>query len=306
MKKLARAKRPFETTGEMRIHFRFPLSFGLVAIVPLLLTAAPLLKAQGNLAPNTHSTPGTAGASAGRSSPPTPPVVQFFDAKGVRLRYVFQGLGEPVVLVHGLHSSGDMNWGRPGIMSALAARYQVVALDLPGHGGSDKPETRDAYGVRMAEDLVMLLDHLRLPRAHFVGYSLGGMVVVKLMTMFPDRVASAVVGGMGWLREGGGLQRMWQRMPARGGRRTPAACVREISKLAVTEKELKTIQTPVIVLVGDRDPVKRLYVDPLRAVRADWPVVEIRGAGHLNCILQAQFLNEISKWLDKRCLPCGT
>jgi pimeloyl-ACP methyl ester carboxylesterase len=66
----------------------------------------------------------------------------------------------------------------------------------------------------------------------------------------------------------------------------------------VTEAELKRIRVPVIVIVGDRDPVKRFFVDPLRSVRNDWEVIEIQNAGHLNCVIKPQFKEEISAWLD--------
>lgn len=227
------------------------------------------------------------------------PRSQTFDARGVKIHYLTEGRGEPVVLIHGLHASAEINWGLPGVIADLARDHQVIALDLPGHGRSDKPEREDAYGLRVVEDVVLLLDHLKVKKAHVVGYSLGGMVAVKLMAQYPDRVASATLGGMGWLRDGGALQRVWERMPAREGGRTPAAFGRSIGRLAVTEAELKKIDVPVMVLVGDRDPVKRLYVAPLQQVRKDWPVVEIEDAGHLNCILKKQFKDELTGWVRK-------
>ena len=62
---------------------------------------------------------------------------------------------------------------------------------------------------------------------------------------------------------------------------------------------LQGIRVPVCVIVGDRDPVKRLYVTPLTRVRNDWPVIEVAGAGHLNGIMKDQFKDEIKKSLDK-------
>jgi len=76
----------------------------------------------------------------GPAAPAADPAVSTFDANGVKIRYVVQGTGEPVVLVHGLAASAAMNWQFPGIMAALAKDHQVIALDLPGHGGSDKPD----------------------------------------------------------------------------------------------------------------------------------------------------------------------
>jgi pimeloyl-ACP methyl ester carboxylesterase len=154
--------------------------------------------------------------------------------------------------------------------------------------------------VELVEDVIRLLDHLKIQKAHIVGYSMGGMIAVKFMTRHQERALSGVVGGMGWLREGSALQKLWERMPNRGARSAPSACARNLGKLAVTEAELRRIRVPVVVIVGDRDPVKRLYVDPLRPVRKDWEVIEIEDAGHLNCVVKTQFKEEIAKWLNNQ------
>jgi pimeloyl-ACP methyl ester carboxylesterase len=226
------------------------------------------------------------------------PTAGTFDARGVKIRYVTQGTGEPVVLIHGLHASAATNWQLPGIFTALAKDHQVIALDLPGHGGSDKPDDLAAYGVQMAEDVVLLMDHLKVPKAHVVGYSLGGMITVKLLTMHPDRILSAVVGGMGWVRAGGRNPATLERLGTQdGGPRSPV--VRSMGKLAVTEADLKAIKVPVTVIVGDFDPVYRIFVEPLKSARPDWPVVNIAGAGHITCTFKADFRDAIRAWLDK-------
>jgi pimeloyl-ACP methyl ester carboxylesterase len=227
------------------------------------------------------------------------PTVGTFDAKGVNIRYIVEGNGEPVVLVHGLGANAELNWRIPGILSALAKDHQVIALDLPGHGGSDKPEKPEAYGVQMAEDVVLLMDHLKIKKAHVVGYSLGGMITVKLLTLHPDRVLSATIGGMGWVQDGGRNLGLRDGMPAREGGGPLGEVVRSMGKLAVTETALKAIRVPVTVIVGDQDPLKRRTVDPLRKVRPDWPVVEIKDAGHLGCILKKDFTAAIVAWLEK-------
>lgn len=225
---------------------------------------------------------------------------QSFDANGVRLHYIVEGKGQPVVLIHGLRSSIRMNWQMPGVISMLSKNYQVIALDLPGHGESDKPTSEAAYGAEMVEDVIRLLDHLNIKRAHIVGYSMGGMIAMKFMANHQDRALSGLVGGMGWLREGSALQNFWERMPERRGSGTPSACARSLGKLALTEAELRAIKVPVEIIVGDRDPTKRLYVTPLEQMRKDWPVVEIKDAGHLNCIIKPQFKEAIADWLSKR------
>lgn len=226
------------------------------------------------------------------------PQSNFFDAKGVKIHYLVQGTGEPVMLIHGLYSSAAINWRLPGTMAALAKEHQVIALDLPGHGQSDRPEADDAYGLQMVEDIVLLMDHLNVRKAHIVGYSLGGMIAMKFIVLHPDRARSCLLGGMGWLQEGSGLQRFWDNIPARNRGPVPPACLRSFGKFAITEEDLRGVKLPLEVLVGDHDPCKALYVDPLHRVRGDWPIVVIQDAGHLTCIAKEQFKDELVKWIE--------
>ena len=122
---------------------------------------------------------------------------------------------------------------------------------------------------------------------------------MKAVTRHPDRVRSLTLGGMGWLKEGSRLQEFWEKIPDRGRGRTPAACLRSLGKLAVTEKELKAVRVPVSILIGDRDPVRQMYVVPLQRVRDDWPVTVIEGAGHINCVVKQQFQDGLKTALDK-------
>lgn len=222
-----------------------------------------------------------------------------FSARGVNLHYVVIGKGEPVVLIHGFSASAEKNWQLPGIINLLAKDYQVIALDMPGHGASDKPVDEDAYGEQMVEDVILLLDHLKIKKAHIVGYSMGGMITMKLMARHPDRVSSGLVCGFGWLRSGSFMQRFFSR-PRQQRSEHLSICFNSLSKLALTEAEVKQIKVPAAVIVGDRDPVKRLYVMPLQQLRRDWPVVEIADAGHLSCVAKPQFKAEIKKWLDRQ------
>jgi len=122
----------------------------------------------------------------------------FLDSDGVRIRYLVRGAGPPVVLVHGFIVNTELNWVGPGIVDSLASRYTVVALDLRGHGASDKPHDPSAYGTAFVDDVVRLLDHLEIQRAHVVGYSMGSAITLKLLSTHPERVISAVLGGFGW------------------------------------------------------------------------------------------------------------
>ena len=116
----------------------------------------------------------------------------FFNAGAVRIRYVDQGKGDPVILVHGYANSIE-TWSAAGVVSDLAKDHRVIAFDLRGHGQSSKPHEPTAYGHEMGEDIVRLLDHLGLQRAHIVGYSLGGVLTAQLLTRHPERFLTAIL-----------------------------------------------------------------------------------------------------------------
>ena len=121
---------------------------------------------------------------------------QFFDSNGVQIHYIDQGEGEPVVLVHGFLVTYVGNWGAPGITEALlTAGYRVIALDCRGHGQSGKPHDPQQYGAEMGWDVIRLMDHLGLERAHIVGYSMGAMITAHLLVVAPERFLTATLGG---------------------------------------------------------------------------------------------------------------
>ena len=106
---------------------------------------------------------------------------KFFDSNGVRLRYVEQGQGQPIVLLHG-NGNTLQSWIDAGVFKNLAADFRVIAFDARGHGKSAKPHDPKQYGPEMARDLVRLLDHLSIPKAHIIGYSMGANITAMLVT----------------------------------------------------------------------------------------------------------------------------
>jgi pimeloyl-ACP methyl ester carboxylesterase len=115
---------------------------------------------------------------------------------GHRLAYRQAGAGPVVVLIHGI-TSDSRTWRR--VMPYLARRFTVVAPDLMGHGGSDKPKGDYSLGAHASavRDLLVALGH---DRATFVGHSLGGGIAMQLSYQFPERCERLVLvdsGGLG-------------------------------------------------------------------------------------------------------------
>lgn len=129
----------------------------------------------------------SAGASAETAEKAPEPVT--VEAGGRAIRYLETGLehdGRPVVLIHGF--GGDLNnwmFNQP----ALSEKQRVIALDLPGHGGSAK----DVGGgdlAALSEAVIAFLNARDIPKAHLVGHSLGGAVALKVALEKPAHVAS--------------------------------------------------------------------------------------------------------------------
>ncbi|MFA7693802.1 MAG: alpha/beta hydrolase [Candidatus Hydrogenedentales bacterium] len=122
----------------------------------------------------------------------------YFNSDGQQLFYTVDGSGSPVILVHGIAANADINWRRPGVIRKLSKDFQVISFDLRGHGLSDKPKSPDEYGIKMVDDIIRLMDHLNLEKAHLAGYSLGGFISLKAVTRYPDRFLSVAICAAGW------------------------------------------------------------------------------------------------------------
>jgi pimeloyl-ACP methyl ester carboxylesterase len=257
-----------------------------------------------------------------------------FDSNGVKIHYVVEGEGEPVLLIHGFTSSIQGQWGTPGIIKGLAGDYRVIALDNRGHGKSDKPHDPKQYGTEMVEDAVRLLDHLQIDKAHVVGYSMGGTITAKLLATHPDRLLSATLGGSGGIRSGAipprydvlaesleqgkgfgplieyltpagrpkpteeQINLINERLEAANDTKALAAVIRGLKDLAVSDEQLKANKVPTLALIGEIDPLKK-GVDDLDGRMANLRVVVIEGADHITAFARPEFLKELKDFLAK-------
>ncbi len=106
----------------------------------------------------------------------------------INLFYEITGEGQPLLLLHGLGSSAQ-DWEKQ--VSAFAEKFQVITLDLRGHGRSDKPP--GPYSVlQMADDVAQLMRELEIDSAHILGISMGGMIAYQLAASHPERVKTLI------------------------------------------------------------------------------------------------------------------
>ncbi|MFL5907988.1 MAG: alpha/beta fold hydrolase [Solirubrobacterales bacterium] len=116
-----------------------------------------------------------------------------FDYNGHRISYDDYGAGDrPIILIHGLLMSRRM-FDRLG--PAMAARgNRVIAIDLLGHGRSDRPTEMSNYSLTFfARQVEALMDHLEMDQAVIGGTSLGANVTLELSYLSPDRVRGMMI-----------------------------------------------------------------------------------------------------------------
>ena len=267
-------------------------------------------------------------------------VGQFFDSNGVKIHYTVEGQGEPVILVHGFAANADANWRVPGITEALAKEYQVICLDNRGHGLSDKPHEQLKYGVEFCNDIVRLMDHLKIQKAHVIGYSMGSFITLKLGTLYPDRLLSFAPCGAGWERKDDPNDRREEiakalendndftplfkaisppgKLPGSRGllsinyilnktndTKALAAVMRSLSDIIVTEEALRASKVPSISIVGTEDPL-RTGVDRMKDVMDKHETVYIDGTDHITTIRDPKFLDALRAFLKKHSAAAQT
>jgi pimeloyl-ACP methyl ester carboxylesterase len=247
---------------------------------------------------------------------PEPKLTGTFASDDARLWFASFGEGDPVVLLHGGLGNSD-HYG--DLVKALAAKRRVIVLDSRGHGRS----TRSAHGIsyaKMADDVIALLDHLSIERAAVVGWSDGGATALDLAIRHPDRLTRLVVLGTNYALDGvkpGGPQ----------GHTFPeyfARCRREYAKLApdpkqlgpflpelramwtsqptYTDAQIKKIQTPVLVAIGEHDEAIRLdHVQKLAKLLPRGKLVVLRGVSHFAMWQDpAAFTAQLTAFLDEK------
>jgi pimeloyl-ACP methyl ester carboxylesterase len=217
--------------------------------------------------------------------PPTPAPVAatrsgLAPVNGIKLYYAVSGQGPAVILLHGGLANSDY-WGNQ--VKALQARHTVIVMDSRGHGRS----TRDArpYGYDlMADDVVGLMDFLKVPRADIVGWSDGAILGIDLALRHPTRVGKVFAFAAN--TQTSGVVDNVDKNPtfaafiARAGKEyaklspTPKeydGFVAQISKMWETEPnwtdaQLRTIRAPVLVADGDHDEaIKRPHTEYMAA-----------------------------------------
>src|ERR1700737_1046536 len=234
-----------------------------------------------------------------------------FDSDGVRLHYEVHGpeRGTPVVVVHGFASDYRLNWVGTRWQEALTtAGFRVFGLDWRGHGHSDKPHDPAAYAIGiMAGDIVRFLDQVDVPSAAYLGYSMGARIGLQVVMDFPGRLQRAALGGIGaegainsaeaiaeaFLRgeptDDPIAQTFYRFASARptNDLKALAACITGL-KPQWEPAKLSSIQTPILVVVGDCDELARNAPELVELIPSS-RLVTIPGRDHMGAVPAREF-----------------
>lgn len=246
-----------------------------------------------------------------------------FKNNDVEIAYLDEGEGEPIVLIHGFASTKEVNWVAPTWVSTLArAGRRVIALDDRGHGLSSKLyDPAEYHTTLMAEDVRALLDHLKIERADVMGYSMGARITAFLALKHPQRVRSAILGGLGIkLVNGVGLPediaialeapsladvtdtmgRMFRAFAdqTKSDRHALAACIRG-SRQVLTAEEVAQIKAPMLVAVGTNDPIAGSPHE-LAALVPGAKALDIPGRDHMLAVGDKVFKTAVLEFLAQR------
>lgn len=271
-------------------------------------------------------------ASAGHQ-----PAGESFQSNGVTIHYSIQGEnnGEPVILLHGWLGRGEGLFDMKFSRSLLEDGYRLVVPDQRGHGKSDKPHDDGQYGVEMVSDVIRLMDHLQIEKAHVIGYSMGGFVVGKLLVEHPNRIKSAVIGANGGLRSGDYSEfvQAFSKAVAAGKKAGDAliehyelagfppmneglgqyfielnqsdasalaAVARGWKDLALSADELRAIKTPTLVIHGARD--NAFGIDSARRFHELVPtsrLIVVQEHDHESTLTSDVFAAEVHKFVNE-------
>lgn len=241
---------------------------------------------------------------------------KFADFGGVKIHYIDRGKGETIVLLHGGASNLE-SWVRTGVIDNLAKDFRVIAYDARGQGRSSAPHDPKQYGRQNALDVPRLLDHLKIDKAHIVGFSLGGSTVAQLLTLHPERFLTAVqVAAAGRSPEAANdprieqeaaeiekgcasRSRMFRQAPPGAkpteeeyqkreaecradktfDQRAVAASLRGYKDQAVTDDQMRAVKVPTLGIVGTLDHTLA-EMKHLKTLRPGMKFVLLEGVSH--------------------------
>lgn len=238
----------------------------------------------------------------------------FADINGLHLYYEIHGDGgTPVVLLHGGVMTIDLTYAT--LLPTLAQHHRVIAVDFQAHGRTADID-RDLTYANLASDIVGLLDHLGIERAHVIGHSMGGGTALELAVNHPDRLLSVVPISASVRPDGvhpdladPSTYATSTRMPTEQDFAEMAAAYKKVaphperfddlparSMTSVngwsgwTDEQLAGIQAPMLIVVGDHDFTTAAHAAVMQELIPGSQLAILPGTTHMRASRRADLL----------------
>ncbi len=198
----------------------------------------------------------------------------YSEVNGIKMYYQIYGQGKPLVLIHGGGSTIQTTFGR--VIPMLAKHRRVIAVELQAHGRTSDRE-KDLSFEQDADDVATLMQHLKIDKADFFGFSNGGTTVVQIAIRHPEIVDKIILGSALCKRDGVPAQ-FWDFMAQATLANMPAALKDGYIKVApnpdglqimhdkdakrmvnfkdIPDEQIKSIKAPALIIIGDQDIIK--------------------------------------------------
>ena len=210
----------------------------------------------------------------------------------------------PIVLMHGFTMDHAM-WSQSEVKKKLAVDYRVITTDFRGHGRSDKPLGVSSYGPKVGLDVIALLNHLDLDKAHMLGYSMGAFVLGRLLVTHPKKIISATFCSGGFpidSQEERAFQEMTAKHMEEDGNDVFASIAIGWAFDAVSEEQIEVIDVPMIAVFGSEElnDETKLLTRLITLPKSSQPLVVIDGADHDSekaAVLHSEFATTVENFL---------
>jgi pimeloyl-ACP methyl ester carboxylesterase len=219
----------------------------------------------------------------------------YADVNGLRMYYEVYGSGKPIVLIHGSYMNIPLNWAH--IIPMLAKDRKVVVAEMQAHGRTKDIDREFSY-EGMADDVSGLLSHLKIDSADILGYSMGGGVAFQVAVRHPEQVRRLVVLSGTYAHDG-----WWPDVEAMYATFTPdifdgspirkqydslgndpakfPEYVRKVISIDLKpydwSTEVKKIQAPIFMAIGDADGVRYEHAIELFLTKGGGKMGDING-----------------------------
>ena len=190
------------------------------------------------------------------------------------MNYYIVGSGEPIILLHGW---GGSSVSLINLAKYLAKDFKVVVIDLPGFGKS--PEPKKIYGIKdYGDEIINLMDRLRLERFNLFGHSFGGQIAAKISLDYPDRIdnlilcAAAIIRKRSWksyaqimlakLIKNTFIKSAFNVLMGNSDYQKASLKMRKVMNKILTEDladQISGIEKPTLILWGSKDKITPLW-----------------------------------------------